>query len=436
MNNLNEVLKILNKQSAEKFGLICLNCVLNTLPTEKIAEFLSLKGMELEEIDPTTKNALINQIYLYYFNQYQKDIGFPKRSVSFLDYIGNMILYEDGIIDIRFLYDFISKHDLSVIFAEYCADIGITTYDVSLESKEIYPMDLFLTKKAKGVRLTTEAVFVCPGHEIKKNYDELLQKITDASKTAYWTVLVTSVYGAIEIGLTKLILDMDKLNTWLYIIDPVHKQIMGIGKGKKNKIDEDTENKVIKYLPNQSIRAPSQLGKISKYDFSEKNSYKPEKFQLFYISKDHNTESSLLKEDFDKPGEYRKIFKGLLLISTFSGVSILSYSNESHKVDDMLVSGFLSAMDGFISEIGGSAVGFKEISYQGFKVAMLARDKIKVALFLSESADKGLKERIIYFHGFFTEKYHKLIEKFENSGRIDIFPKDQIIKFAKLLLSI
>ena len=71
---------------------------------------------------------------------------------------------------------------LSEKFAEYCADIGITTYDVTNESKEIYPMDLFLTKKAKGIRLTTEAVFVYPGHELKKDYDGLMQKILQKTR--------------------------------------------------------------------------------------------------------------------------------------------------------------------------------------------------------------------------------------------------------------
>ena len=348
-----------------------------------------------------------------------------------------MILNEDKIIDIRFFYDIIAKQDLIDIFADYCADIGITTYDVSMEPKEIYPMDLFLTKKAKGVKLTTEAVFVYPGHELKKAFDEgLLQKITEASKTAYWTVLVTSCYGAMEIGLTKLILEMDRSNTWLYIIDPVHHQVLGIGKGKKNKIDEATENKVINSLPNQSIRAPSQLGKISKYDFSERNSYKPEKFQLFYISKEHMSDLPMDKPDLDKPGRYGEIFKGLLLISNYSGVSILSHSSETQKVDDMLISGFLSAIDGFISEIGGSALGFKEISYQGFIVEMLAGKEINIALFLSEPADKSLKERMEYFYKIFIEKYKNNIDEFEKSGRTDVFSQDQIINLAKLVLSI
>ncbi len=437
MVNLIEVLKILNKESKQKFGLICLNCALDILPEEKLAEFLSIKGIELKENDRNTKMDLIHLVYQFYYNQYLAETGISKGSVTFLDFLGNMILYEDGMIEIKFHFDFISKHELSERFAEYCADIDITTYDVSMESKEIYPMDLFLTKKAKKIILTTESVLVYPGHELKKNYDGILEKISKASKTAHWTVLVTSVYGAVEVGLTKLILDMEKSNTWLYIIDPVHYQIMGIVRGKKNRLDEGIENIVINNLPKQSMRTPSQLGKISKYDFSEKNSYKPEKFQLFYISKDHKIETPMVKTDFVKSGKYSKIFKGLLLISNFSGVSIVSHSSDTkRKTDDMLVSGFLSAIDGFISEIGGSAEGFKEISYQGFKVAMLGGDKIKIALFLSESADKSLKERIVYFHRFFTEKYHNLIEKFENSGRIDIFPKDQIIKFAKLLLSI
>jgi hypothetical protein len=142
------------------------------------------------------------------------------------------------------------------------------------------------------------------------------------------------------------------------------------------------------------------------------------------------------KPDLDKPGRYGKNFKGLLLISNYSGVSILSHSSETQKVDDMLISGFLSAIDGFISEIGGSALGFKEISYQGFIVEMLAGKEITIALFLSEPADKSLKERMEYFYKIFAEKYRKNIDEFEKSGRIDVFPRDQIINLAKLVLSI
>ena len=80
MVNLTEVLKILNKQSAEKLGLICLTCALNIIPEEKITEILSLKGIELKEKDKTDKIELINQLNLFYFNQYQKNIVFQKRS--------------------------------------------------------------------------------------------------------------------------------------------------------------------------------------------------------------------------------------------------------------------------------------------------------------------------------------------------------------------
>ena len=78
MINLTEVLKILSKQSTEKLGLICLNCALNVLSAEKIADFLSLKGVELKKKDKTAKMELINLLYLYYHNQYKKNIVFQK----------------------------------------------------------------------------------------------------------------------------------------------------------------------------------------------------------------------------------------------------------------------------------------------------------------------------------------------------------------------
>jgi len=227
---------------------------------------------------------------------------------------------------------------------------------------------------------------------------------------------------------------MENLNVWLYVVDPLHKKILGITKGKKSKsYEQGLSEAFIQKLPHIPVRAPSQVVKISKYEFNESESYKPKRFHMFEL---------LAKEEYDKiiqipreKNKYRAIFKNLLIIDKSSGISIISHANETEMMDDVLVAGFLSAMDSFVSEVGGAS-SLEEIDYKGFFIQASYGEMVKMALFLSEPGDQILKERLSYFVKQFEEKYRQQIEYFKLTGNVTLFNKKEIVSLAKEILEI
>jgi hypothetical protein len=353
-----------------------------------------------------------------------------------VEFIGDKIskdpLFEMGL----HKHDLIAKHELIDVFADFCADIGIITFEMDPKNPLHANMDLFLTKRVP--LLKTEAVFVRTGHELENGgyNQDLFDSITEASKTAIWTVFVTSSYGAYVVGLDKLIKDMEKLNVWLYVVDPLHKNVYGITKGKKNNNDETLKQEVESNLPAQPIRAPSQLGKLSKYDFSERESYNSKRFSTFTILK--SDIYGMYYEKAEPDHKFRDIFRSMLIIEPDSGLNVFSMSNEEQKVDDVVVSGFLSAIDSFAYEIGTKQEGVrqKEINYQGFIVEIISGDLLNVAIFLTKPANEILKERMSHFIFQFEKQFSDSIAEYKRTGNVAVFPENRIKELARDLLSI
>jgi hypothetical protein len=237
-----------------------------------------------------------------------------------------------------------------------------------------------------------------------------------------------------NIGLKRLISDMEKLNVWLYIIDPIHQRVLGITKGKKSKDqDNDLSDKYINNLPREPLRTLSRLKNISNYEFSESDSYNPKKFVMYEILPKEEAlerEQSLIR----KP-RYREIFRTLLVIEKNSGLPLITFSREDLTIDKELVSGFLSAMDSFVSEIGGSEA-MNEISYKGFSINGVYGNYIKTALILSEPANRSLKERLTYFVKDFEERYLEEIKLFIETGNTSYFDPNKIHPDIKDILDI
>ena len=71
--------------------------------------------------------------------------------------------------------------------------------------------------------------------------------------------------------------------------------------------------------------------------------------------------------------------------------------------------------------------GLKEINYKGFIIQAAYGEKIKMALFLTKTGDKVLKERLEYFIKDFEEKYRTEIETFIVTGDVGAFHNNPII---------
>ena len=424
MSTPDSIINNIQKESKGKYGLFCLNCLIMRCNFRELNEFLEKNNIDKEI---KTKTGFLRELAVYYYNVYRNVSEVQKKFKTSSDLMGYMLLKDENLKQHLPEFDFISKQEVIDIFSDYCADLGISVFNTAEISE--YSIDLYLTKKKP--RLKTEAVFIRTGTELENEskYQETLKAIEEASKIAIWNVFVTTPAGIYKVGLKKLIEDMERLNVWLYIVDPTHKKISGITKGKNSKdylvnLSED----YIQKLPREPVRAPSQVIKFSKYEFKESESYKSKSFFMFEL---------LPEQDFDKilgipkvKRKYQNIFRNLLIIDIDSGISIFSYSSKDQSIDDNLISGFLTAMDNFVSEIGGPT-SLKEINYKGFFIHAVYGQLVKMALFLSEASDQILKERLAYFLEQFEENFKEQIELFKKTGNTSYFDSSKIIRMVR-----
>ncbi|MHA1659827.1 MAG: hypothetical protein ACTSUT_12000, partial [Promethearchaeota archaeon] len=369
-----------------------------------------------------TKVGFFKAFVVHYYNLFKNNNELKKQYNTFLDYFGETLIENEKFKTHLDEFDYIARQELIDIFSDFCADLEINVY--STDNIPDYSLDLYLIRRTPLLR--TEAVFVRTGADMELlNYENTLNLIQKASKIATWTVFVTTPYGVYKIGLNRIIKNMERLNVWLYMVNPMHKRIHGVTKGKKSK-DHDIElrDKFIEELPREPIRAPSKVLKISKYGFSEGESYKSKNYSTYELW--IKNEIEIAEYDKKPPPKYKDIFQNLLIIDIESGLSLFSYSSEFKELDDSLVSGFLSAMDSFVSELGATS-SLKEMNYKGFFIQAVHGKFVKIALFLSKPGDKILKERLAYLIKQFEEKYKDQIKNFRTTGRVSFFDKNEEI---------
>ena len=426
-----KILQTIQKESKGNFGIICLNCLIVRARFKEINDFMEKNSIPIPQDQSLTKLELLDHIAIHLFKKYQKDPDLKKKFGTSLTYIGNTIVHDNKLCDYLPRFDFIAKQELIDVFADQGADWGISVYNTS-NIKE-YSIDLYLIKKKPLLR--TEAIFIRTGEELtEENYKETFYKISEASKVALWTVFVTTPRGVHNIGLDRLISDMQKLRSWLYVVDPIHEKIYGVLKGKKSKShDIKLRDQYIQNLPREPIRTQSRLTQISRYYFKENEAYNPNSYAMYELL----SSEALLPDEHSiivKP-KFKDIFRSLLIIDPASGISMISHSSQDYPVDKELISGFLSAMDSFVSEIGGTS-SMKEISYKGLYIHAAYGKEVKLALFLSKPAHQSLKERLVYFLNHFEEHYYDQIKAFKRTAKITVFDDQKITAIIKEILSI
>ena len=428
-----DILGDILKENEGKFGILCLNCLIVRTRFKELEDFIHTYRISILPDKDLTKLDYLDSINIHFYKKYKEIDELKKLHPSCLDFIADMLFKDEKIKKYLSRFDFISKHELIDVFADYCADMGISVYDTSSVDESKYNLDLYLIKKKP--LLKTEAVFVRTGPQMtEEEYKNTFYLLNEASKIAAWTVFVTTPIGVYNIGLQRLIFDMEKLNVWFYVVDPIHKRVLGITKGKKSK-DHNTEirDDYITKLPHEPIRAQSRVIKISNYEFNESDSYNPKKFVMYEILPKEEAlerEQSLVRKPI-----YRDIFRTLLIIDKSSGLPLVNYSREDLNVDKELVSGFLNAMDSFVSEISG-AEGMDEINYKGLYIHAVHGKYVELALFLSKPAKLGLKERLAYFLKDFEDRYDEEIQGFIRTGRTSYFVPEKIHPDIKDILDV
>ncbi|MFO7795621.1 MAG: hypothetical protein ACQERB_01950 [Promethearchaeati archaeon] len=422
MEPLNNNFQELKDNFEKKHGLLCLNCLFNKSRFEEIEQFIEKHNIPTLESDvKPSKYDLLKSIASYFYQKYKDNAEIQSNYKDPLYYIGNKVLEDEKLKHYLTRFDFFARQDLIDAFSDWCADLGISVYDASkINNKNI---DLYLIRRTPLLR--SEAAFVRTGAQLdEENYKNTFYLINEASKLATWTVFVTTPLGVYNIGLERMVSDMEKLNTWLYVINPLHKEIHGITKGGKSKdYDSDLRDNFIEKLPKEPIRAPSKVIEISKYEFDDDISYKPKNYSLFEIFTEEEMQE--IQEESKSEHKYRNIFRNLMIIDKDAGLPLISYTSEEKPLDKVLISGFLTAMDNFVSEIGGESA-MKDINYKGLYVQASYGKNIKAALFLSDPADKSLKERLNYLVNYIETHYNNEIQEFRKTGDTSNFDEKKI----------
>ena len=423
------IISRLKEISKSKYGLISINYILINCRMEDLFAFIRNYGIKLPDKSFITRFEYIIKIALHLTKMfYTTDI--QKKYEDPLEYIGYAILNENVFTKYLINLDFIVKQDLIDTFADLYADLGITMYNTSTDS--ITPkMDMYSVKKKSTLR--TESVFAMTGFDINdKAYLETKNLIEKANSVANGSVFITTPVGVLKIGLSKLLYDMKKLNCQLYVIDPSRKIIYALTKNKKNVAQNDGLRDIfVRKLPRVPMRAPSHVFELSDYYFNESNSYNPIDFRLFDIYNDLEHNKLLLKEE--ETPKYAEVFRDLIIMEITSGTPIISYASDNFK-ELALASGFLAAMDSFVTQIGGSKM--EEINYKGFYVQAAYGKSTKLACFLSIPADKSLKERLNHLIVLFEERYKDEIEEFKLSGNTELFDSRDIIYLIKEIIDV
>jgi len=423
------IISRLKEISKSKYGLISINYILINCRMEDLLTFIRNYGISLPDKSFITRFEYIIIIALHLTEMYYTT-DIQKKYEDPLEYIGYAILNENIFAKYLINLDFIVKQDLIDTFADLYADLGITVYNTSTDS--ITPkMDMYSVRKKSTLR--TESMFAMTGFDINdKTYLETKNLIEKASSVANGSVFVTTPIGVLKIGLSKLIYDMNKLNCQLYVIDPSRKKIYGLRKSKRNESQNDElRDRFVRRLPRAPMRAPSQVFELSNYYFNESKSFDPSDFRLFDIYDDLEHNKLLLKEE--ETPRYAEVFRDLIIMEITSGTPIISYASDNFQ-ELALASGFLAAMDSFITQIGGSKM--EEINYKGFYIQAAYGKSTKLACFLSIPADKSLKERLKHLIGLFEERYEDKIEKFKLTGNTKLFDSREIIYLIKEIIDV
>ncbi|MHA1669800.1 MAG: hypothetical protein ACTSV5_04385 [Promethearchaeota archaeon] len=411
----------LKEISKSKYGLISINYLLINCRMEDLLTFIKNYGISLPNETVLTRLEYIKIIALHLTNMYYiSDI--QNKYENPLEYVGYALLKEGMFSKYLINLDFIVKQDLIDTFADLYADLGVTVYNTSNDS--ITPkMDMYSVMKKSTLR--TEAIFALTGFDMDdKTYLETKNLIEKTRSVANGSVFVTTPIGALKIGLNKLRHDMSKLNSQIYIVDPSRKIVYALIKSRKTEIsDEELREKFVRKLSRTPMRAPSHVFKLSDYNYINTSSHDPNDFRLFDIYDDFEHNRLLLKQQEENTPKYAEVFRNLIIMEITSGTPIISYSSDTFK-ELTLASGFLAAIDSFVSKIGGSTM--EEINYKGFYVQAAYGKITKLACFLSAPADKSLKERLKHLIELFEEKYEEKIKNFKISGNTNLFDDHEI----------
>jgi len=106
----------------------------------------------------------------------------------------------------------------------------------------------------------------------------------------------------------------------------------------------------------------------------------------------------------------KRILTFLLIIDHTSGLTLFQHNFAGIELDPDLISGFLTAVQSFGSELSAEKTEMKKLAYKNFEIELNIGDHVRAALFLMGSSSKWLVKTLVTFINAFEQKFGDVLK--------------------------
>jgi hypothetical protein len=106
----------------------------------------------------------------------------------------------------------------------------------------------------------------------------------------------------------------------------------------------------------------------------------------------------------------KRILALLLIIDYTSGLTLFQQNFAGNELDPDLISGFLTAVQSFGSELSSEKTEMKKLAYKDFEIELNVGDYVRAALFLAGPATKWLINNLVTFINSFEQQFGEVLK--------------------------
>jgi len=123
----------------------------------------------------------------------------------------------------------------------------------------------------------------------------------------------------------------------------------------------------------------------------------------------------------------KRILIFLLIIDHVSGLTYFQHNFAGKELDPDLISGFLTAVQSFGSELSSEKTEMKKLAYKDFEIELNVGDYVRAALFLAGPGTKWLIKTLMTFINSFEQQFSTALKDWH--GDVTVFaPAQNLIK--------
>lgn len=123
----------------------------------------------------------------------------------------------------------------------------------------------------------------------------------------------------------------------------------------------------------------------------------------------------------------QNILQYLMIIEKNSGISLYEYNFTGSDLDPIIVSGFLTAIQYFGSEIAKEETAITKLAYKNFEIALDEKEKVRGAIILKGTPAESIIKKLEIFVAEFEKRFKNQLENWDKN--ISYFKKaDDLIK--------